>query len=309
MSRVRDVSPDDKELGSTQPLRALSRAPKPGSTFMDRFTLEYEVGRGGVGVVYAVLVDGRPPLRALKIVPFGDDLGLKRVRREGAILDDLVGPHFVRVLESGVVAPHAYVLMDLLEGEDLQKRLARIRRFPAPVLLKLSAQLASALSFAHAKGYVHRDLKPSNIFLERLAAGDSVKLLDFGLAKHVADDSRLTESGVLLGSPNYMAPEQIERARQVDHRADLWSYGVLLYRALSGMQPFNDTGALLLAHIQSSPPTPIRKHEPTLPEEVDRFFEVALAKRPADRFATALEQHRAFAEAIKPLLPNRSSAV
>ncbi len=288
---------DERSLAETRPLtrREVTRS---GTLFDNRFMLEREVGRGGMGIVYAAhRTEDQSPV-AVKIVPVTSSGELARVRREGAILGQLAGPHFVNVLETGVVPPHAYVVMELLDGEDLTQRLARVNHLPPKVLKSLSGELASGLQFAHDLGYVHRDLKPANIFLEHHPQGDHVKLLDFGLAKHLTDDIRLTVTGILLGSPSFMAPGQIEKPRLVDHRADLWSYAVVLYRMLTGALPFGGAGGRLLAGIQAAAHRPATSWETKFPASIDPFFDRALAKRPDDRFQSADELHAAFVEAL-----------
>lgn len=287
------------DADSDVPTLPLGRAPElaPGAVFDGRYLLEREIGRGAVGVVFAArTLKGMSPV-ALKLVPFANASELGRVRREGAILADLVSPHLVRVLESGVSPPCAYVVMELLEGCDLRTMLIARGRLPPLEVVSLSKQLADGLGVAHGLGYVHRDLKPANIFLHGVDA--RVKLLDFGLAKHLADDSSLTATGALLGSPAFMSPEQIEHPRSVDHRADLWAYAVVLFRALTGAPPFPGTGGKLLAHIQACAHASASALNRDLSEEVDACFERALAKSRDARFQSAAAMHAAFERALR----------
>lgn len=139
---------------------------------------------------------------------------------------------------------------------------------------------------------------PANIFLESHKGGERVKLLDFGLAKHLSDDVRLTATGALLGSPAFMAPEQIDRPRDVDHRADLWSYCVVLYRLLTGVAPFAGAGGRLLAAIQCAPHRLATAIDRKLSGDLDAFFERGLAKDPNERYQTASTVHAALLYAL-----------
>lgn len=274
-----------------------------GDCFDGRFTVSGVLGCGGAGVVYLVTAGDPPSELALKVVRFEPDTPLLRLRREGAILARLRGPHFVRVHETGVAPPWGYVLMDRLVGEDLATRLDRLHRLTTKTTLELSGQLCAALEIAHALGYVHRDIKPTNLFLERHEARERLKVLDFGIAKHFADDGRLTATDVLLGAPAYMAPEQIQDPRNVDARADLWSYAVVLYRCLVGRRPFEGGFAELLAAVSATPHEPATNLAPDLPPALDAFFARALAKLPNDRFASATELHAELVRALRPLTP------
>lgn len=278
--------------------RTLQDPPTFGKVLDDRFLLGAEIGRGGAGVVFAATDKGRDREVAIKLVPFHDSAQLSRLRREGAVLAELVGPHFVTVYETGVLPPYAYVVMERLHGEDLRTRLERTGLPGREQVVEISRELSLALWFAHDLGYVHRDLKPANVFLENHRGRDRVKVLDFGLAKHLTDDIRVTTTGVLLGSPSFMAPEQIERPRDADHRADLWSYAVMLYRLLVGVPPFEGSGGRLLASIQCSEHRLVTRIDPSLPKGVEAFFERGLAKRPDERFQSATEMHAAFVSAL-----------
>ncbi|MFO0553763.1 MAG: serine/threonine-protein kinase [Polyangiaceae bacterium] len=266
----------------------------PGVVFDGRFILEQSVGQGSFSTVWEVSVVGASPSPrlALKVVPAVHRV---RVLREGAIMRSLSGPHFVREHESGVVGEIAYVLMDLLEGEDLQSKLTRQSHLTISEVLELARQLAVGLGEAHAMGFVHRDLKPSNLIL---TTAGTWKLLDFGVAKDPRDERRLTASNTLLGSPAYMAPEQISNAREVDARADLWSIACVLYVALTGKRAFEGAGAALLASILASPHRPPSSHLPSLNPAVDAVFERALAKPPEARYPTMLQLAEALAGAI-----------
>lgn len=290
-----DLEPEEE----TRPGSEEVELPVEGSRVAGRFRVQREIGRGAIGVVYAGRVEsgeraGAPC--AIKLIRC-DGPGLsERAVREGALLAALRGEHLVEVFASGVTPPLAWVVTELLEGEDLGERLLRVTRLPLPVAVRFAGQIASGLDLAHQAGVVHRDLKPSNVFLAREATGDRVKLLDFGLAKRLGD-ARLTASGALLGSPLYMAPEQIDRPSEVGPSADLWSFAVLLYRAVAGATPFVGSGGRLLAAIQASAHRPLRELDPALPPALDDFFAIALAKDKDARFQSVRALQRAFSEA------------
>ncbi|MEY2935810.1 MAG: hypothetical protein RL033_6559, partial [Pseudomonadota bacterium] len=166
-----------------------------------------------------------------------------RFEAEAAIGAQLRGPHVVQVFERGVDGPSAlpFIAMELLEGESLQERLARCGPLTPAELLRIVAQVARALTRAHALGIIHRDLKPANLFLVRDGETELAKVLDFGIAKRFADPAgrMRTVTGNLLGTPTYMSPEQITGSKRVDHRCDLWSLAVIAVECLTGRLPFD----------------------------------------------------------------------
>lgn len=284
----------------TQPSGRVSSSSMVGGTVAGRFRVTREIGRGSIGVVYAGTVEAGPhrgSACAIKLIRCDGPGAHERAAREGQLLEALRGPQLVEVLASGVTPPFAFVVMELLFGEDLDARLLRVGRLSRTELLPLSLGIAMALDHAHGRGVVHRDLKPSNVYLAQTPSGEAVKLLDLGLAKRL-EDVRLTASGILLGSPMFMAPEQIERPSEVDARADLWSFAVILYVALVGATPFSGSGGRLLAAIRAAAHVPVKEVDPSLSEEVEDFFAIALAKEPERRFQSAGELQRAITIAL-----------
>ncbi|NUP06823.1 MAG: serine/threonine protein kinase [Polyangiaceae bacterium] len=252
----------------------------------DRYRLDALVGEGGMSRVFAAhdLVEKRTV--ALKMVSFdrGDKAQLEgRFRREIEVALQLTGPSFVPVYDHGVNADCAYLAMELLEGESLQSRLSRVGRLEAGALLDLVRGIGAGLGAAHELCIVHRDLKPSNIFLARTGDTEVVRILDFGIAKDMWTASKLTHAGALLGSPHYVSPEQA-KATEVDHRSDLWSLGVILYRAITGAKPFEGNLSRLVVRIVTEKHTPPTKLVAGLIPAWDAFFDRALAKKPEDRF-------------------------
>jgi serine/threonine-protein kinase len=266
-----------------------------GAVLSRRFRLTQELGRGGMGAVYAAeMVDGGK-LVAVKILHpqfIGDVQVLQRFLEEGRTCMRLEHPNILRVHECNTAEDgSSYLVMDLLEGVPLSaytKNGGRVSvAHGVPILLGMLA----GLEHAHARGVVHRDLKPGNVFLAREPEGlFSVKLLDFGIAK-VMDIAggmgNKTKTGMLLGTPAYMSPEQIKSAKDVDSRADLWSAGVMFYEMLTGRTAFPaPTEYARLSAVLQSTPEPVESIDPTL-AVLSSFIARALQKDPAERFQTA----------------------
>lgn len=227
----------------------------------------------------------------------------QRFELEAMSVAKLQSPHIVQIYDYGVDHLSPFIVMELLSGEDLRRRLKRERRLPLLTTTRLLVQAALGLGEAHAVGMVHRDLKPGNIFLSRGRAGEIVKVLDFGVAKAASqsalNDDEITERGAMVGTPQYMSPEQI-RCVDVDFRSDLFSLGVIIYRTLAGELPFKGKNAADLGvNICNSDFVPPSHLVPELPPNVDELLRIALAKDPPDRFQSAREMAEAFV-AIAP---------
>jgi serine/threonine-protein kinase len=214
----------------------------PGDRLADRFVLERIVGEGGMGVVWAArdarAADAPVALKVLKEVTAGEK---KRFLREAEVMQSFGHPGILDVKEVVAVGDDILLVMDLLEGESLGARLGRAGRLTLAEVVAVLLPLVDATIAAHARGVVHRDLKPENVFL---CADGRVVLLDFGMAKLTASfdlamSGWMTESGLILGTPHYMAPEQIYGERDVDARADVWALGVVVYECLSGERPMS----------------------------------------------------------------------
>jgi serine/threonine-protein kinase len=239
--------------------------------------------------------------------------GRARFEREAKAAALLHGPNVVEVYDYGVDDGMPYLVMELLQGEDLSRRIARTRRLPILSVVSLIRQVSRALRRAHEAGIVHRDLKPGNIFLVERDEDEEplVKVLDFGIARAprlglVGDK---TKTGTLLGSPRYMSPEQARSPRNVDPRSDLWSVAVIAFRSLTGKLPFvADEVADLLVKICTEAAPPPSSFDPEL-GDFDRFFEKAFSRNPDERFQTARELARDFATAAGvPSAPSRHGA-
>ncbi|GAB4563478.1 MAG: hypothetical protein Tsb0020_12640 [Haliangiales bacterium] len=262
-------------------------------TTIGSYMIKGELGRGGMGVVYRAehLVMGRSAaIKLLRPELSNDDSIMQRFVNEARAATAIQHPSIVEVYDFGYAKDgSAYIIMECLEGESLKERIRRLGRLSEGQSLFIGRQIADILRAAHDKGIVHRDLKPANIFLSApLSASESerIRLLDFGIAKITSakNDNPLTRTGTMLGTPAYMAPEQCHGAKHVDHRADLYSLGCVLFCMLSGRPPFLGTGATIIgAHIHQPPP-PLSVFAPWLPPQLERLVGQLLAKEPDQRF-------------------------
>lgn len=259
------------------------------SALSGRYAIERELGHGAMATVFLARDVKLRRLVALKVLrpEVASTLGPDRFVREIDIAAHLTHPHILPLHDSGSAAGFLYYVMPFIEGETLRERLNRETLLPVGEAVQIAAQVADALAYAHERGIVHRDVKPENILL----AGGHAMVADFGIAHAVSEagGDTLTATGVTVGTPAYMSPEQAGGGR-VDGRSDQYALGCVVYEMLSGAPPFTDPGTLgvLARHLQE-PPRSLRLLRPTLPTRVVRAVEVALAKAPADRFGTAAE--------------------
>ncbi len=276
----------------------------PGALIAGRYGLERLIANGGMSTVWAATdhgADAGPRPVAIKLMSAkcaGDAVLAERFRREALIGRSLTGPQFARTFADGVHDGLSYIVMERLEGEDLAARLKRFGRMSPGECLTWLAELARGLEEAHAAGVVHRDLSPRNLFFARDRGGETLKILDFGIAVSPVfrGRSNLTEPGKVVGSIHYLAPEQL-RGGVVDARTDMWAMAVLLYRAVTGVRPFDGTGMQPLAAIICDAPTPPSHLLPGLLPELDAFFRRALSKDPADRYPSLAAFVHAFLQA------------
>ena len=269
----------------------------------DRYAFERELGRGGMATVFLAndLKHDRPV--ALKVLhpELAASLGPERFQREIRLAARLQHPHILTVLDSGAAAGRLWFTMPYVEGESLRERLRRERQLPVEDALRITREAAQALQYAHDHGIVHRDIKPENLLLTR---DGNTLVADFGIARAVgaAADDRLTETGLAIGTPAYMSPEQAAGDRGLDARTDIYSLGAVLYEMLAGQPPFTGatTQALMVKRLTEPPPS-VRAVRPNVSEDVDHAIRKALAQVPADRFGSAAELARALAPAATPV--------
>jgi serine/threonine-protein kinase len=262
------------------------------------YTLERELGRGGMATVFLAqdLRHDRPV--ALKVLhpELAHALGPQRFQREIKLAARLQHPHILTVHDSGEAAGQLWFTMPFVEGESLRDRLRRERQLPVDAALRIATEAARALEYAHRHGVVHRDIKPENLLL---TADGSTLVADFGIARALAGaDDRLTETGLAIGTPAYMSPEQAAGDKAVDARTDIYSLGAVLYEMLAGEPPFTGpTAQAIIAKRFSGDVPRVRQARSSVPEQVDAVVARALALVPADRFASAEEFARALVSA------------
>jgi eukaryotic-like serine/threonine-protein kinase len=261
----------------------------------DRYRIEHELGRGGMAMVYRAhdLRHDRPV--ALKVLrpELAAALGPERFLRETKLTARLQHPHILPLFDSGEANGQLWYVMPYVEGESLRTRLARERQLPLEDALRITCNVLAALSYAHSQGVVHRDIKPENILLE----GEEAVVADFGVARaaDAAVDDRLTETGLALGTPAYMSPEQSAGERVLDGRSDIYAVGCVLYEMLAGEPPFTGPTAQAILSKRFSAPIPsVRTVREGVPDRTDKAITRALARVPADRFATAADFARAL---------------
>ncbi|HEX4720284.1 MAG TPA: protein kinase [Thermoleophilaceae bacterium] len=256
------------------------------------FQLERRLGRGGMGVVYRARDERLGRWVALKLIApeiAGDETFRARFEREWRLAATVDHPNVIPVYEAGQADGQLYLAMRLVEGTNLRELIRAELRLPPGRAVHLIAQVAAALDAAHDHGLVHRDVKPQNILVVDPGVSDHVYLTDFGLALAAEDSAPLTESGHWVGTPDYVAPEQLT-GDPVDRRADIYGLGCVLFEALTGHVPFVGTsrGEKLMGHLSSAPPRPTDELT-DVPAGLDEVVARAMAKRPQERFETAGE--------------------
>ncbi len=256
-----------------------------------RFEIQGELGKGSMGLVYKARDPKINRLLAIKTIRFSDEFEEEVIQEikdrffaEAEIAGQLSHPSIVTIYDVGDDGDLTYMAMELLDGKDLDKFVTKDNLLPLPKVLDVVARVAEALAFAHRANVIHRDIKPANIML---LEGGGVKVTDFGIAKAIS--SSRTRTGVILGTPNYMSPEQI-MGQKIDHRSDIFSLGVLFFQLLTGRLPFQgeNLSSLLYQITQVRQPS-VREINPKAPKACEQIIDRALAKNPADRFQSASE--------------------
>ncbi len=273
-----------------------------GDVFAGKFRLERQIASGGMGFVWRawnMQLDIPVAIKVMAGAMIDSPAFVARFELEARAAAQIRSPHVVSIYEHGVHEGLPYMVMELLEGEDLSQRLKRETRLSMLATAKIVRDTCKALHRAHELGVVHRDIKPGNVFLARDGDDEIVKVLDFGIAKlTLGGGGNMTATGEMMGTPSYMSPEHMKASKHVDHRADLWSVSVIAFRSLTGQLPF--TGQILdlvdrILHGNAPVPSTLA---PDLSPQVDAFFARALARNINHRFQSARELSDALGKLV-----------
>src|SRR5262252_8696312 len=303
-----------KEYSDTSTLCPLDAAvlertgdPLLGQTLAAKYRIDRLIKRGGMGAVYRgkhVLMDKTVAIKVLKPSLAGDDAVVARFSREAKAASRISHPHAVSVTdfgesENGVV----FLVMEYLDGQTLKEVIKSDGPMTLARTTEIIRQVAGALDAAHEQGVIHRDLKSDNIMLSKTNGGEWAKVLDFGIAKIQQSDARdadITAANLVIGTPQYMSPEQCSQSGKIDARSDIYSLGIILYEMLSAELPFSgDSPTVIMMKQVQDPPPSIRTIRPDVPETVSRIILQALAKQPDDRFQTAGALSEALTKAAR----------
>ncbi|MEZ4314789.1 MAG: serine/threonine-protein kinase [Polyangiaceae bacterium] len=273
--------------------------PKEGQIIAGKYRLDRPLSKGGMGAVWSATHTDLGMKVAVKLMEphmAAHPEWRQRFAREAKAAGAIQSPHVVKVHDYGVDGDTPYLVMELLQGEDLGVRLRREHRLSLESTARIVLAIAKGLKRAHEAGVIHRDLKPANIFLTRADDDEIVQILDFGIARLTHGDPAedRTETGVVLGSIRYMSPEQARGFKTADHRSDLWSLAVIAYRSLTGELPYDgvEAGDILVKLCTDPLPSAAEKLPtlaPALRRSLDQFFARALSRSPEERFQTARE--------------------
>jgi serine/threonine-protein kinase len=274
----------------------------PPALAFGRYQVVAELGKGAMGLVYKARDPMLERTVAIKTVSLSMDPGERaeyeeRFNQEARAAGGLNHPNIVTIYDAGKSGPVAFMAMEFLEGREVRAMVAGGKAIPAAQAVNIAAQVAEGLSYAHEHEVIHRDIKPANIMVVR---DGLAKIMDFGIARMRSGDVR-TQTGVVLGSPKYMSPEQVQ-GKRADQRSDIFSLGVVLYEMLTGKAPFEGENmtAIMLQTLNFNPDPPSRIN-PALPEILDFIVAKALAKRPDDRYACARDMASDLRECEKAL--------
>jgi len=269
-----------------------------------KYRIDRQLGAGGMGAVYVATNMVLEKQVALKVMGAGFQQHtdwVQRFFREGVAASKVRHPGVVQVFDAGDHEGAPWMAMELLEGESLGERLARVGRLSAAETVRIASGVLGALEAVHAVGVVHRDLKPDNVFLERTAEGERTKVLDFGIAKEAEAINGLTATGMIVGTAHYIAPEQARDSKTVDPRTDLYAMGVILFECLSGQMPYEaETVPELIAKMYSEPPRELARLAPDVPPPLARVVHACLARDPSHRPQSARQLAEALSAARSP---------
>ena len=285
-----------------------------GHTIAEKYRVRGLLGTGGMGSVFEAeeIANGRlVAIKVLNPAQAQNETAIKRFHQEAWAAGAIGHPNLCAVFDVGKLSDGSpYLVMERLHGETLQERLERERSLPVQEVVDVVRQVLAGLGAAHKRGVLHRDIKPENVFLaEQAGFARQAKLLDFGVSKILddpataewSDQVAVTQTGIVMGTPYYLSPEQAQAARDLDARADLYACGVLLYEALTGERPFDASHYdALLFRILHGNPTPPSKLRASISPELERVILKAMAKDRRDRYPTAAELSLALQAATSP---------
>ncbi len=269
-----------------------------GQTLGGRYLVTRKIGQGGMGAVYEAthtLIGKRVAVKVLLEKYAQREAIVKRLKQEAQLASSVGNEHIIDITDFGSTEDgRTFVVMEFLDGESLAECLGRETQLPEQRILRIASQACSALAAAHAKGVVHRDIKPENLFLLKRKDQDFVKVVDFGISKSLRTSSeeeettRLTQTGMVLGTPLYMSPEQARGDDELDQRVDVYALGVIMYEAAAGRVPFIGNNYLsVISQVLNEEPKPLRELRPELSEEFDAVVMKAMSKDVKERYASA----------------------
>jgi len=288
-------------IGDTHKLEALSPSTLEltGATLSGRYLVTRKVGQGGMGAVYEAthtLIGKRVAVKVLLDKYAQREAIVTRLKHEAQLASSIRNEHIIDITDFGTTDDgRTFVVMEFLEGESLAELLVRETRLPEQRILRIIQQSASALAAAHERGIVHRDIKPENLFLLRRKDQDFVKVVDFGISKSLRtsdeqEQPRLTQTGMVLGTPLYMSPEQARGDDELDARVDIYALGVIMYESATGRVPFVGNNYLsVISQVLNETPKSCRSLRPELSEEFEAIVGRAMAKDRNERYATAAD--------------------
>ena len=263
--------------------------PKLVDSLADRYRFERELGAGGMATVYLAQDIKHDRKVAVKVLrpELGAVIGAERFLAEIKTTANLQHPHILGLIDSGDADGLLYYVMPFVEGETVRDRISREKQLPVADAVRIATEVASALDYAHRHGVIHRDIKPENILLH----DGSALVADFGIALAVSTaGTRMTETGMSLGTPHYMSPEQAMGEREITARSDVYALGCVLYEMLTGDPPFTGiTAQAIVARVVTEQPRSLTSQRHTIPPQVEAAVLTALEKLPADRFGSAAE--------------------
>jgi eukaryotic-like serine/threonine-protein kinase len=285
------------------------RAVRLDDVLVGRYRLEQKIGEGGMGTVYLANdkeLDRKVAVKLLGASYVADKDVVERFEREARLTARLDHPNIVPVYDVGRHEGRPFIVMKKLEGQSLAGVLREKGGFTRDETLKLFRQLAAGVDFIHAQGFIHRDIKAGNIYV---GSDGQATILDFGILRTARGKEALTRTGMVMGTPHYMAPEQAQGSKNIDHRVDLYALAVVIFECLTGTLPFEADSELRLIQMQAhQPPPDLLERAPWIPKPVAEVMKKALSKLPEERFSTATELVKAlensWAQTAPQLVPN-----